>query len=265
MTGSSEPNLNRSESDPFLHLHKMSTTAGLGSGDYVAINGTAVVCLLLGAASAFVLFDSHVFLLFPFFGIVTGILAWNQISKSNGTQTGREVAAIGLLLAVGFGGYAGVMGVYNTVKSHSDEQQVVSQVKKLGELLKSEDYPDAYALFDSQFHKHVSKTDFETGWRRMSASPILGKVQSIDWNELLVFTVDPVNESRLASGMMLFKLKPAEPLRINMILRNEEGNWLIDQIPQIFSTETAPARQSVKQNSNNSKPLPFIGPPKPQG
>jgi hypothetical protein len=233
----------------------MSTTAGLGSGDYVAINGTAVVCLLLGAASAFVLFDSHIFLLFPFFGILTGILAWMQISKSNGTQTGREVAAIGLLLAVGFGGYAGVVGVYNTVRSHSDEQQVVSQVRKLGDLLKAEDYPDAYALFDSQFHKHVSKADFETGWRRMSASPILGKVQSIDWNELLVFTVDPVNETRLASGMMKFKLKPAEPLRINMILRNEEGSWLIDQIPQVFSTEAAPAKQSTRQDSNNSKPV----------
>jgi hypothetical protein len=262
MTGSSESNLNRGDPDPFLHLHKMSTTAGLGSGDYVAINGTAVVCLLLGAASAFVLFDSHIFLLFPLVGLLTGILAWSQISKSNGTETGREVAAIGLLLSVGFGGYAGVMGVYNTVRSHADEQQIVSQVKKLGDLIKAEDYTDAYALFDSQFRKHVSKADFETGWRRMSASPILGNVQSIDWNQLLEFTVDPVSDARLASGMMLFKLKPAEPLRINMILRNEEGNWLIDQIPQIFSTE--PAAAPKQQQKNSSKPLPFIGPPAPQ-
>jgi len=252
MTGSSESNLTPGEPDPFLHLHKMSTTAGLGSGDYVAINGTAVVCLLLGAASAFVLFDSHIFLLFPFFGLLTGILSWSQISKSNGTQTGREVAAIGLLLSVGFGGYAGAMGVYNTVRNHSDEQQVVSQVRKLGDLLKAENYTDAYALFDSQFRKHISKADFETGWRRMSASPLLGSVQSIDWNQLLEFSVDPVTENRLASGQMLFKLRPVEPLRINMILRNEEGGWLIDQIPQIFSTEPPAAPKSK-----------FIGPPKP--
>jgi hypothetical protein len=262
MTGSSEPNLNRNDPDPFLHLHKMSTTAGLGSGDYVAINIAAVVCLLLGAASAFVLFGSAIFLLFPLAGLITGVLAWLQISESNGTQTGREVAAIGLLLAVGFGGYAGVMGVYNAVRNHSDDQQVVSQVRKLGELLRAEDYPDAYALFDSQFHKHVSKTDFENGWRRLSASPLLGHIQSIDWNQLLEFTVDPVNDSRLASGQMLFKLKPVEPLRVNMILRYEEGSWLIDQIPQIFATEPAPA---PKEQKLNSKPSPFIGPPKPQG
>ena len=259
MIGSSGSNLDRGEPDPFLHLHKMSTTAGLGSGDYVAINGTAVVCLLLGAASAFVLFDSHIFLLFPLLGLVTGILAWSQITKSNGTQTGREVAVIGLLLSVGFGGYAGVLGVYNSYRNHSDEVQVVAQVRKLGDLLKAEDYPDAYALFDSQFHKHVSKSDFETGWRRLSASPLLGNVQSIDWNQLLDFTIDPVTGSPLASGMMLLKVRPVEPLRVNMILRNEEGSWLIDQIPQIFATDAAAAAAADKKSKGST----FIGPPKP--
>jgi len=31
--------------DPLAHLHKMSTTAGLGTTDYVAVNGMSIVAL----------------------------------------------------------------------------------------------------------------------------------------------------------------------------------------------------------------------------
>ena len=99
MTESSGSNINRGDADPFAHLHKMSTTAGLGSGDYVAINGTAIAAILLGVCSALVLFNSLIFLLIPLLGVIAAIVAFKQISASNGTQTGREVAAIGMLLS----------------------------------------------------------------------------------------------------------------------------------------------------------------------
>src|SRR3989442_50419 len=100
--------------DPFLKLHKMSTTAGLGSGDYVAINGTAIASLLLGIASALVLFGAHLLLLIPLAGVVCGILAFRQIADSNGTQTGRGLAAVGLLLSLGFGGFSIGKEVFET-------------------------------------------------------------------------------------------------------------------------------------------------------
>ena len=37
---SSDPSI-----DPLLKLHKMSTTAGVGSTDYVAVNGTSIVAI----------------------------------------------------------------------------------------------------------------------------------------------------------------------------------------------------------------------------
>jgi hypothetical protein len=48
-------------------------------------------------------------------------------------------------------------------------------------------------------------------------------------------------------------LRPAEPLRVNMIFRKEDGTWLVDQIPQMFPPEAA---EKAKSSS-------FIGPPKP--
>ena len=85
------------DADPFLQLHKMSTTAGLGSADYVAINGTALAAILLGIVSAFMLLNSAVLLVFPIAGIFCGLLAFRQINHSNGTQTGRVLAGVGLL------------------------------------------------------------------------------------------------------------------------------------------------------------------------
>jgi positive regulator of sigma E activity len=254
MTGPSDSNLNRGEADPFSHLHKMSTTAGLGSGDYVAINGTAIAAILLGVGSSLVLFNSLVFLVIPLVGVVAAILAFKQISASNGTQTGREVAVIGLLLSLGFGGFYGAKTLYTVIHARSDQEQVIATVHKLGELLKTNAYTDAYALCDERFRKRVPLADFQAGWQRITSSAYIGNVQSIDWNQVLSLDVDPVDGSKLANGQMLVQAKPVEKLRINMGFRNDGSGWLIDQIPQMFPD--APPAPPEKKST-------FIGPPKP--
>src|SRR5688572_29594402 len=92
------------DDDPLAHLHKMSTTAGLGSGEYVAVNGAAVFALLLGLASMLALLE-EVLLVIPLTAVIVGIIAWRQINQSNGTQTGKGLVAIAMLFAVGFGGF----------------------------------------------------------------------------------------------------------------------------------------------------------------
>src|SRR5271167_101284 len=92
------------ELDPFQRLHKMSTTAGLGSGDYVAINNAALTALLLGIASCLVLWGSTLLLVIPALSVLSAILAFRQVSASNGTQTGKGMALLGLLLSLGMGG-----------------------------------------------------------------------------------------------------------------------------------------------------------------
>src|SRR5689334_9364604 len=93
-----------SADDPLAKLHKMSTTAGLGSGDYVAVNITAVVAAPVGPASMLARAANEL-LIIPVVGIVLGVIALRQIRKSNGTQTGMGIALIGLLLSLGIGGW----------------------------------------------------------------------------------------------------------------------------------------------------------------
>src|SRR5437868_14846013 len=91
------------EPDPLAHLHKMSTTAGLGTTEYVAINPLAVATVFLGLASALALLDNTL-LAVPVLALIFAVAALRQIIKSGGTQTGRGLAILGLLLAVGFSG-----------------------------------------------------------------------------------------------------------------------------------------------------------------
>src|SRR2546423_11097563 len=86
--------------DPLASLHKMSTTAGLGTTDYVAINLLAVTAAVLGAASALVVMSDYFFVI-PCAAIICAIIAIRQISGSAGTQTGRGIALAGALLAIG--------------------------------------------------------------------------------------------------------------------------------------------------------------------
>src|SRR5437867_2385125 len=85
--------------DPMAHLHKMSTTAGVGSQDYVAINNAAIVSVILGLCTALA-FLGIPFLIIGAAGIVFGIIALVQIRHSNGTQGGAGLAILGILLSL---------------------------------------------------------------------------------------------------------------------------------------------------------------------
>ena len=85
----SNPPPSPADDDPLAHLHKMSTTAGLGSGDYVAVNGTAVFALLVGVASALALM-TEVLLILPLVCVIAAVVAWGQIRHSNGTPGSRS-------------------------------------------------------------------------------------------------------------------------------------------------------------------------------
>src|SRR5207237_7613213 len=86
-------------------LHRMSTTAGVTNVGYVAVNHTAIVAVLLGLASALAFFG-WLLLIVPVVGIIFAIFAVRQINDSSGTQTGKGLAYVGLLLCLLLGGSA---------------------------------------------------------------------------------------------------------------------------------------------------------------
>ena len=101
-----------SGADPLAHLHKMSTTAGLGTTEYVAINPLAVATVFLGLASALALLDNTL-LAIPVLALIGAIFSLRQIARSGGTQTGKGLAVLGLLLAVGFSGIVLARSMYD--------------------------------------------------------------------------------------------------------------------------------------------------------
>src|SRR5207248_1399492 len=94
----SAPQPNATSGNPLASLYKMSTTAGVGTQEYVAINGTSIAALILGVGSVVVVL-SNILLVVPLAGVICALVAMRQIANSNGTQTGRGFAAIGLGLA----------------------------------------------------------------------------------------------------------------------------------------------------------------------
>src|SRR3954447_25417468 len=82
------------EADPLHNLYRMSRTAGLGSGDYVAINNTSILALILGLAGVLSMLYP-LLLIVSAAAVVCGVFAFVQIRSSNGTQTGRGFALLG--------------------------------------------------------------------------------------------------------------------------------------------------------------------------
>ncbi len=71
------------QDDAFSRLTKMSTTAGVGSGDYVAINTLAIASVILGFFSVFVPLLGYALLqIIPLAAVVTALMAWSESSAA---------------------------------------------------------------------------------------------------------------------------------------------------------------------------------------
>src|SRR5438034_10464796 len=118
--------------DPISHLHKMSTTAGVGSQDYVAINTAAIVSVILGICTALA-FLGVPFLVVGVAGIVFGIIALVQIRHSNGTQGGTGLAILGILLSLAMAGSVAAASIVEWNHQREDRNQIEAAITQLGQ------------------------------------------------------------------------------------------------------------------------------------
>jgi len=125
------------QDDPIAHLHKMSTTAGVGSQDYVAINNAAIVSVILGMCTALA-FLGIPFLIVGAAGIASGIIALVQIRHSNGTQGGKGLAILGILLSLSLAGSGAGAGISEWRREDEDQVQIDQVLDQLGQSLASE-------------------------------------------------------------------------------------------------------------------------------
>jgi len=215
----------------------MSTTAGAGTQDYVAINSVAVVCLFLGLASVLA-FLSSIFLVLPVAGLICGIIALVQIRGSNKTQSGVLLAMLGLLACIGIGGGRSVYQAMQRLHVSEDERQVADMMVKLGQLIAAEKYDDAYAMFDDRFKERVSASSFAATFRNFANVPDSGVLQSIGWNQEPM-TVQEQSDTGdvFVSGMAFFKFeKEPAPRRSIIDFQKTDGQWHVHNIDAIFPT-----------------------------
>ncbi len=238
-------------------LHKMSTTAGLGSGDYVAVNIVAVIAALLGVASILAKLDNAL-LVVPIAGIFCGVIAIVQIGRSNGTQTGRWLAIVGLLLSLGFAGFVVFQKVSDNYRTQQDQQAIADLTREFGEKLKVRDYTGAYDLFGGDFRDRVPFEKFKSRlsfFETAQAIELYGELSSVEWNGLVQFEFDNRTGSLIAGGLAKMKFaKKGEPLRQNALFRKVGQKWKIDTMPDLFPAEKGAA---------NGGPAGPAGPPGP--
>ena len=197
------------QSDPLAKLHRMSTTAGVGSQEYVAINTVAIWTLILGLASvAVVLFESWPLLVVPLAAVVLAVIGLRQIARSNGTQAGRLVAIGGIVLAVGFSGLYGAREYQATTADAADRAAVDTVIRDLGEALAADDYAKAYEQFDYIYRARVSPEQFKAYWSTFH-NGALGRLKSMQ-------STNKANFSQIEQG------KVAETMAI---IAFEKGTW----------------------------------------
>jgi hypothetical protein len=229
------------EADQLSKLHKMSTTAGVASQQYVAVNSAAVIAALLGLASGLTLF-SPLLLIIPLMGVIVAIVAWKQISNSNGTETGRAVAVAGLLLSLCFG--SGVAGKEYLDYSHSraDGLQMDAIIQQVSSAIQSGQLDAAYKVFDQNFRNRVSAAQFKAKITSMQLPGANGRIHSMTWNRVL-----PQYEKTQGGDGLLGIIYGAINFdagegRFTFIFEKAPGGWELLNIMEIFPVDR-PAKQ----------------------
>jgi hypothetical protein len=242
------------ENDPLAHLYKMSRTAGLGSGDYVAINTVAVVSLVFGIAGALVVVDS-LFIVLPLVGLILGIIAFRQVRQSNGTQSGAGMAGLAMLLSIAFlGGKVGKEEI-DYLRRRADKKEIVAMISTFGQDISQIEpaNPDAtnshlasaYDMFDEAFKSRVSLKQFESLWISTLQSPYYGPMVSMYSNDLLKFDVDPKSGDEVCTSIAIAEFKRGEAPRWAMNFRQLNDKWYIEDMPEVFPA--APAQQQQQR------------------
>ncbi len=188
-----QPGQSGGDDDSLMHLHKMSTTAGAGTQDYVAINNMAIAAGVSASLALLlvILIDSWILMMIPALGFVFGVIALRQIARSNATQTGRAIATIALLLSVGLVAWKGVVDWRRAAATRADRAEIIASTEKLGQEIKAGRLNEAYAMFDDVFQKQVTREDFERRLKMFQAPEALGPLQSIKSNGIVQFGENP--------------------------------------------------------------------------
>jgi len=220
------------EADPIASLHKMSTTAGISSGEYVAINLPAVFAALLGLATALA------FLGLPFLavgagGIVCGVVALRQIHGSNGTQGGAALAWGGIVVSLALAGTVFYNHTQEQAALKRQQEQVNATIQTLGKYLSSEDYAAAYGLMAPELQQRVDPQTFVQAWK--IRQEWRGPLRSVQGNDRFAVTKGAGTTVMYTKAIFRFGA-PDKPFEVGYIvaLRLGDDGWRVLDIPDVY-------------------------------
>jgi hypothetical protein len=227
-------------SDPLGKLYHMSTTAGVGSHDYVAVNVVSVVAILLGLASSLALLDP-LLLAIPILAFVFAVVSLRQIGKSAGTQTGRMLAWGGVAMAVLFVAMEGARILAEQRQDAEDRQAIVHLVEQFSQDIRGGEMDRAYALFSPDFHDRVSMKEFKPKLQLLQENPVYGKLEAIRSNGYFQFAGAYNDDVRAAVTELDIKFdKEPQAVAQNAIFKRLDGVWSINNIPDLFPANSQP-------------------------
>lgn len=240
----SSPN-NTSGMDPFQKLHKMSTTAGVGAHDYVAVNTPAVIAAIAGLASISAIV-SPVMLVVPAFAVVCAVMAWAQIGKSNGTQTGKLLAILGVLTGLGFGGYV-VAGQIREARAFAESRREIGALfTNFTTATSKGDHAAAFQVFGPSFQSRNKFPAFSAFLKMLEDNQSYGKIVGSDWNERLEAMADTMGEGNdLARAAVTLKFEKSDAKissDVVLVRRRSDEKWVIEQMQPLFEQEQAQQR-----------------------
>lgn len=226
--------------DPVTGLHRMSATAGVGSTEYVAVNGAAITAAILGFASLLTLLGNAL-LVVPVAGVIVGAVALRQIRAAAGTQTGRTLAWAGLVLSLGLGGMVIGLQAVESQRAAADKRQIVALIGQLGQSIQAERWDDAYALFSPAFRQRVDKALFTERLAPFHSNPAYGKLTATSSNNLIDVQRAPVGGDPRAAAYLQFHFdkNPTPVDQLGQFRKSAEG-WRIDNLGDVFRVEPPP-------------------------
>jgi hypothetical protein len=237
--------------DPAMKaLYHMSRTAGVGLGDYAAVNVLSVIGLIIGIACFLLLIfdESYLLLILPASALIVSFIAIWQIRDSNGTQVGNGLAAGGMALALIFGGINITQRVRAASAEARDRAEIEQLVVKLSSAATTQStVPQGYELFHKRFKEQVNPETFartiafRTGL--LANSPIAG----ISLGKNVLFETNAETKVTTASALIVLTAKQADeqgnPLTAEYpaaFRRDGDAGWTIYAIPDWFGKEETP-------------------------
>ena len=230
------------QTEHLSRLHKMSTTAGIATQEYVAINNMAIAAAVVGLATAVVLSGYTVFLVLAVAGVICGILALRQIRDSAGTQGGKGIAILGIALSLLFGGIGIAQMVLEARRERADAVLVAQAIKDLGATLAAGEFKKAYESTDPVFQRTHPLTRWEQVFKGQAEA--FGKLTKFEGNGIVQFTT--LADGTYTGVTMIvaqWEKRPGEDARLATYLTpDDSGKWRIYRIIQGFEDQQNRAR-----------------------